>query len=116
MSSSSTRYTTVSGQLGPAGPSCRTELEAPDRVALTVRFLNSGLARWERDSQVGVDGIAPLAPFTLILTDLAVAMLDAPSSVPPQIDTHLRHPRNCGNRQHVAASTACQTQRRTPAK
>jgi AcrR family transcriptional regulator len=92
------------------------KLEAADRVALTVRFLNSGLARWERDSQVGVDGIAPLAPFTLILTDLAVAMLDAPSSVPPQIDVHLRHPHNCGNRQHVAVSTTCQTQRRTHVK
>jgi AcrR family transcriptional regulator len=57
--------------------------EAVGRVALTVRFLNSGRARWERDSQVGadgVDGLVPLAPFTLILTDLAVAMLDAPSS------------------------------------
>jgi AcrR family transcriptional regulator len=59
------------------------EPEAVGRVALTVRFLNSGLARWERDSQLGVDDVAPLAPFTLILTDLAVAMLDAPSSVPP---------------------------------
>jgi AcrR family transcriptional regulator len=68
------------------------ELEAAGRVALTVRFLNSGLARWERDSQVGVEGVAPLAPFALILTDLAVAMLDAPSSVPPQIGAHLRHP------------------------
>jgi hypothetical protein len=68
------------------------EPEAVGRVALTVRFLNSGLARWERDSQAGVDGVAPLAPFTLILTDLAVAMLDAPSSVPPQIDAHPRHP------------------------
>jgi hypothetical protein len=67
-------------------------LEAAGRVALTVRFLNSGLARWERDSQVAVDGVAPLAPFTLILTDLAVAMLDAPSSVPPQVDAHLGHP------------------------
>jgi AcrR family transcriptional regulator len=56
------------------------EPEAVGRVALTVRFLNSGLARWERDSQAGLDGVAPLAPFTLILTDLAVAMLDAPSS------------------------------------
>jgi hypothetical protein len=59
------------------------ELEAVGRVALTVRFLNSGLACWERDSEAGVDSVAPLAPFTLILTDLAVAMLDAPSSVPP---------------------------------
>ena len=63
------------------------ELEAADRVALTARFLNSGLARWERDSQAGVDGVASLAPFTLILTDLAVAMLDAPSSVPAQFRT-----------------------------
>jgi AcrR family transcriptional regulator len=68
------------------------EPEAAGRVALTVRFLNSGLARWEHDSEVGadgVDGLAPLAPFTLILTDLAVAMLDAPSSVPAQADAHL---------------------------
>jgi AcrR family transcriptional regulator len=79
------------------------ELEAVDRVGLTVRFLNSGLARWERDSQAGVDGVAPLAPFTLILTDLAVAMLDAPSSVPPQIDAYLRHPRLAGH-QSLSAS------------
>jgi len=58
------------------------EPEAVGRVALTVRFLNSGLARWERDSEAGFDGVVPLAPFTLILTDLAVAMLDAPSSIP----------------------------------
>jgi AcrR family transcriptional regulator len=63
------------------------ELEAAARVALTARFLNSGLARWEHDSQAGVDGVASLAPFTLILTDLAVAMLDAPSSVPAQFRT-----------------------------
>jgi AcrR family transcriptional regulator len=73
------------------------ELEAIARVALTLRFLNSGLARWERDSQVGVEGVAPLAPFTLILTDLAVAMLDAPSSVPAQMDAHLRHPHLAGH-------------------
>jgi AcrR family transcriptional regulator len=66
------------------------EQEAAGRVALTVRFLSSGLARWERDSQAGVDGVAPLAPFTLILTDLAVAMLDAPSSVPPPVHAHPR--------------------------
>jgi len=58
------------------------EPEAVGRAALTVRFASSGLARWERDSEAGVDGVAPLASFTLILTDLAVAMLDAPSSVP----------------------------------
>jgi AcrR family transcriptional regulator len=58
--------------------------EAADRVALTVRFLNSGLARWERDGQAAADGVVSLAPFTLILTDLGVAMLDAPSSVPPR--------------------------------
>jgi AcrR family transcriptional regulator len=73
------------------------ELEAVGRVTLTIRFLNSGLARWERDSEAGVDDVAPLAPFTLILTDLAVAMLDAPSSVPPQIDMHLRDPRLAGH-------------------
>jgi AcrR family transcriptional regulator len=57
------------------------ESESVDRVALTVRFLTSGLAGWERDAEAGGDGVAPLAPFTLILTDLAVAMLDAPTSV-----------------------------------
>jgi hypothetical protein len=62
------------------------EQEAAGRVALTVRFLTSGLADWERDSGADIDGVAPFASFTLILTDLAVAMLDAPSSVPPQID------------------------------
>jgi AcrR family transcriptional regulator len=59
------------------------EREAADRVALTLGFLASGLARWENDSQADADGVVPLASFTLILTDLAVAMLDAPSSVPP---------------------------------
>ena len=67
------------------------------RVALTVRFVSSGLARWERDSQVRVDGVVPLAPYTLILTDLAVAMLDAPSSVPPQVDAHLGQPHLAGH-------------------
>jgi len=65
------------------------EAEAVGRVALTVRFLNSGLARWERDSEAGAGGVAglvPLALFTLILTDLAVAMLDAPSSVPSRVE------------------------------
>jgi TetR/AcrR family transcriptional regulator, regulator of cefoperazone and chloramphenicol sensitivity len=69
------------------------EPEAAGRVTLTVRFLNSGLARWERDSAAGTDSAAPLAPFTLTLTDLAVAMLDAPSSVAPQSDAHLPQPR-----------------------
>jgi AcrR family transcriptional regulator len=59
------------------------ESEAADRVALTARFLNSGLARWEHDSEAGVDDVAPLASFTLLLTDLAVAMLDASASVEP---------------------------------
>ena len=67
------------------------EPEALGRVALTLRFLNSGLARWERDSQAGVDGIAPLAPYTLILTDLAIAMLDSPSSVLSTLDAPRRH-------------------------
>jgi AcrR family transcriptional regulator len=64
-------------------------LEAADRVALTIRFLLSGLARWERDSQADIDFVAQLAPFALILTDLAVAMLEAPSSIPPQINAQL---------------------------
>jgi AcrR family transcriptional regulator len=63
------------------------EVEAVARVGLTVRFVSNGLARWERDSQAGVEGTAPLAPFTLILADLAIAMLDAPSSISPPIDT-----------------------------
>jgi TetR/AcrR family transcriptional regulator, regulator of cefoperazone and chloramphenicol sensitivity len=81
------------------------ELEAAGRVALTVRFATSGLARWERDSQFGVDGVAPLASFTLILTDLAVAMLDAPSSVPPQIDAHLRPPHLASHQSLSASAT-----------
>ena len=68
------------------------ELEAADRAGLAIRFLISSLARWERDSQAGLDFVAPLAPFTLILTDLAVAMLEAPSSVPHQpAAEQLRH-------------------------
>jgi AcrR family transcriptional regulator len=67
--------------------------EAASRVTLTVRFLHSGLARWERDTAAGAAEAAPLAPFTLILTDLAVAMLDAPSSVTPQPDLHLTQQR-----------------------
>jgi AcrR family transcriptional regulator len=66
------------------------EPEALGRVSLTVRFLNGGLAGWERDSQAGVDGVAPLAPYTLILADLAVAMLDSPSSRPAQLDAPRR--------------------------
>jgi len=72
------------------------EPEAAGRVALTVRFLDSGLARWERDSEVdasSASGLVPLAPFTLILADLAVAMLDSPSSVPYQADSRLPCPR-----------------------
>jgi AcrR family transcriptional regulator len=52
------------------------EPEALGRVTLTVWFLNSGLARWERDNQPGGAGITPLAPHAPILTDLAIAMLD----------------------------------------
>ncbi len=68
------------------------EPEAADRVALTVRFLSSGLARWERDNQDDVHSVAPLTSFTLILSDLAVAMLDAPTSVPPESDAYPGHP------------------------
>ncbi|HEY1668735.1 MAG TPA: TetR family transcriptional regulator [Trebonia sp.] len=73
------------------------EPEAADRVALTVRFLNSGLARWERDNQDDAHTVAPLTSFTLILSDLAVAMLDAPSSVPPDGDAYFGHPRLAGH-------------------
>ena len=34
-----------------------------------------------------MDDVAPLASFTLVLTDLAVAMLDAPTSVELRADT-----------------------------
>jgi len=68
------------------------ELEAAGRVTLTAQFASGGLARWERDSQAGVD-VVPLAPFTLILTDLAVAMLDAPSSLSADRDGHPAHGR-----------------------
>jgi AcrR family transcriptional regulator len=53
------------------------EPEAAARVVLTFRFLNSGLARWEHDDQAYSDGVEPLASLVLLLTDLAVAMLDA---------------------------------------
>ncbi len=65
------------------------KLEAVDRVGLTNRFLNSALARWERDSQADIDCVAPLATFTLTLADLAVTMLNAPSCVPPPLDAQL---------------------------
>jgi AcrR family transcriptional regulator len=68
------------------------KLEAADRVAMTIQFLDSGLAHWERDSQGDIDGVAPLATFTLMLTDLAVAMLDTPSSVPPPVDVRPHRP------------------------
>jgi AcrR family transcriptional regulator len=73
------------------------EPEAADRVALTVRFLNSGLARWEHDNQGDAHPVAPLTSFTLILSDLAVAMLDAPSSVPPDSDAYFGHPHLVGH-------------------
>jgi TetR/AcrR family transcriptional regulator, regulator of cefoperazone and chloramphenicol sensitivity len=58
------------------------EPEAVERVALTARFLTSGLARWEHDSEAGADDLAPLPSFALTLTDLAVAMLDATARTP----------------------------------
>jgi hypothetical protein len=73
------------------------EPEAADRVALTVGFLSSGLARWERDNQDDAHPVAPLTSFTLILGDLAVAMLDAPSSVPPDGDAYFGHPHLAGH-------------------
>jgi TetR/AcrR family transcriptional regulator, regulator of cefoperazone and chloramphenicol sensitivity len=65
------------------------EPEAAGRVALTIRFLIGGLSRWEHDSQADPDLVAPLTAFSLILTDLAVIMLDAPGSVPPRIDAQV---------------------------
>jgi AcrR family transcriptional regulator len=59
------------------------EAEAAGRVALTIRFLVSSLSRWERDHQADPDLVAPLTAFSLVLTDLAVAMLDAPSALLP---------------------------------
>jgi hypothetical protein len=66
------------------------EQEAADRAALTARFLVSSLARWERDVQAGTEATTPLASFALALTDLAVRMLDAPSSMPPRPACPLR--------------------------
>jgi AcrR family transcriptional regulator len=63
--------------------------EAAGRVALTIRFLIGSLSGWERDSQADPDRTAPLTAFSLVLTDLAVAMLDAPGSVPPRIDAQV---------------------------
>jgi AcrR family transcriptional regulator len=77
------------------------EPEAVGRVGLTIRFASSGLARWERDSQADSGSVVPLAQFTLILTDLAVAMLDAPSSLPVQAVAPLRHPMLAGSRMMV---------------
>jgi AcrR family transcriptional regulator len=84
------------------------EPEAHGRVALTVRFLNSGLARWERDSQVGVDGTALLAPYALILSDLAIAMLDSPSSALSQFGS--------SSAPATGARNASRTPRATPAR
>ena len=72
------------------------EAEAAGRVALTIRFLISSLAGWERDSQADPDLVAPLTAFSLILTDLAVALLDAPGSVPPHIDARAGYSRGAG--------------------
>jgi AcrR family transcriptional regulator len=66
--------------------------EAAGRVALVLRFLITSLSGWERDSEVDPDLVAPLTAFSLILTDLAVAMLDAPGSVPPHIDAQIGYP------------------------
>jgi AcrR family transcriptional regulator len=68
------------------------EPEAAGRVALTIRFLIGSLSRWEHDSQADPGLVAPLTAFSLILTDLAVAMLEAPGSVPPRIDARAGQP------------------------
>lgn len=54
--------------------------DAADRVALTFRFVISSFARWERDCEAGIDGVAPLPHFAASISDLAVLLLDAPSS------------------------------------
>lgn len=54
--------------------------EAADRVALTFRFVISSFARWEHDAEAATDQLPPLPRFALTITDLAVAMLDAPST------------------------------------
>jgi AcrR family transcriptional regulator len=87
------------------------EPEAVGRVTLTVRFLNSGLARWERDSQVCAGGVTPLAPFTLILTDLAVAMLEASSSVPRSTRTSRIRAWPLTRRYRHTAARRCSTRR-----
>jgi AcrR family transcriptional regulator len=67
------------------------EPEAADRVALTLRFITSGLACWERDYQDDPRGVTPLPSFALMLSDLGVAILDAPSSAPPEADGYPGH-------------------------
>lgn len=63
--------------------------EATGRVSLTVRFLVSSLARWERDSADDPTCVAPLSVFSIILTDIAVSMLDAPSRIPDEVHARL---------------------------
>ena len=82
------------------------EPEAAGRVALTIRFLISGLSRWERDSQADPDLVAPLTAFSLIVTDLAVAMLDAPGSVPPHIDAEAGPPHAMAGRSRAGNADA----------
>jgi AcrR family transcriptional regulator len=52
--------------------------QAADRVALTVRFMISSLAAWERDSAATARSTEPLLGFALSIGDLAVAMLEQP--------------------------------------
>ena len=57
-----------------------TRDEAADRVALTVRWIISGLAGWERDAESGRVGPATLPGRARTLIDLGVALLEAPSN------------------------------------
>ena len=82
------------------------EPEAAGRVALTIRFLISSLSGWERDSQADPDLVAPLTAFSLIVTDLAVAMLDAPGSVPPHIDAETGSPHALAGRSQAGNGDA----------
>jgi len=74
---------------GPArqlGPRQRADPILGELLELMVAHLSHlpGPEAADRVALAGADGVASLAPFTLTLTDLGVAMLDAPSSVPPR--------------------------------
>jgi hypothetical protein len=77
---------------GPRRDQARGAAELLRRLGGLLLRLGDGqagaehLGPGERDSQADPGRTAPLTAFSLVLTDLAVAMLDAPGSVPPRID------------------------------